>query len=347
MNLRPATLSLTLCLALATLPVLAQDANADAARLAADIAALDQDPSLGDLAGLERLKARQAIAVLQAARSRDREHALFLAERWVQAAQAAAQAESLQRQSVQLDRERDQIMVEASRRDAELARHEADRLRLQSLAREEEAERLAETNEAERLAGVASTEAANAQAAQARKLADARARETALARKEAELAAAVAADSMSTPATGSNKPATASATASNPPPRTSATASATTASAPPIPTGRPFFTLAGTAFATGRATLTPAGQLSVQRIAAKFAPRGAIYIEGHTDSQGSDAANLSLSRQRAEAVRQALISHGVAGSRIRATGRGETIPVADNGSEPGRARNRRVEIFVE
>nr|WP_322619017.1 hypothetical protein [Arenimonas daejeonensis] len=106
-----------------------------------DLQALDSDPSLADLAGLERLKARQAVTAAQNAKRKDREHRVTLAERWIAAARLAAEAELLEGQSAQLDRERDQIMVEASRRDAERARREADRLRLQSLAREEAAER--------------------------------------------------------------------------------------------------------------------------------------------------------------------------------------------------------------
>jgi len=345
--------------------VAADAVDPDVARLSEQLAVLDRDPALADLAGLERLKARQAMIGLQAARSRDREHALFLANRWVEAAQDAAQAELLLQQSTQLDRERDQITIEASRRDAEMARREADRLRLQSLAREEEAERLAQSNESERQATVATADAATAEAAQARKLADARAKETALARKEAALAAAVAADSMGSEATGAKPASTGKPSATGKPATTgkpdasglpvaaskpTATSILTPApSAPPAPSGprvRPFFTLPGTAFASGKANLTATGQASLQRLADKIG-NGSIRVEGHTDSQGSEAANLTLSRQRAEAVRQVLVANGVPAGRIRAIGRGEADPVADNASETGRARNRRVEIIVE
>src|SRR5207342_629142 len=116
----------------------------DVDRLQAQMAVLDSDPALADLAGLERLKARQAIAALQVARSKDREQALYLAQRRIDAADAAARAELLQQQSAQLDRERDQIMIQASRIAAEQARHETDILRLQKLAGEEESARLAQ-----------------------------------------------------------------------------------------------------------------------------------------------------------------------------------------------------------
>jgi outer membrane protein OmpA-like peptidoglycan-associated protein len=72
-----------------------------------------------------------------------------------------------------------------------------------------------------------------------------------------------------------------------------------------------------------------------------------LRVEGFTDSQGADAANLSLSRQRAEAVRKALVGAGLDGGRIQTVGRGKAEPVADNASAEGRARNRRVEIIVQ
>jgi OOP family OmpA-OmpF porin len=70
-------------------------------------------------------------------------------------------------------------------------------------------------------------------------------------------------------------------------------------------------------------------------------------IEGHTDSQGNDQANLALSQARAEAVRQYLVGRGVAQDKVRAVGRGEQQPVATNDSPEGRANNRRVEIVVQ
>ncbi|MBK7703356.1 MAG: OmpA family protein [bacterium] len=72
-----------------------------------------------------------------------------------------------------------------------------------------------------------------------------------------------------------------------------------------------------------------------------------ILVLGHTDSTGSDDYNQSLSERRASAVRGFLMGAGVASSRITARGYGETAPVADNGSESGRAQNRRVELNVQ
>ena len=75
--------------------------------------------------------------------------------------------------------------------------------------------------------------------------------------------------------------------------------------------------------------------------------RNEITFIGHTDSTGSDSYNQVLSERRAVAVREELTSLGVPPSRLRAIGRGEFEPRADNGNEAGRQLNRRVEIMVQ
>jgi outer membrane protein OmpA-like peptidoglycan-associated protein len=69
-----------------------------------------------------------------------------------------------------------------------------------------------------------------------------------------------------------------------------------------------------------------------------------VIIEGHTDSSGDDAYNVTLSQQRAEAVRSYFVANGIAADRIEANGLGESQPVADNASEAGRQENRRVVV---
>lgn len=71
-----------------------------------------------------------------------------------------------------------------------------------------------------------------------------------------------------------------------------------------------------------------------------------VTIIGHTDSTGSDAINNPLSFDRANAARDYLVNRGVAPQRIATDGRGSREPIADNGTEQGRAQNRRVEIYV-
>jgi outer membrane protein OmpA-like peptidoglycan-associated protein len=75
---------------------------------------------------------------------------------------------------------------------------------------------------------------------------------------------------------------------------------------------------------------------------------GRILLEGHTDDTGTPEANLRLSAARAEAVRQALIDNGVAANRLTALGRGQSQPIAENETDEGKQRNRRVEaVLVE
>lgn len=101
-------------------------------------------------------------------------------------------------------------------------------------------------------------------------------------------------------------------------------------------------------FAPGKSVL-PGGPLaSLDRIAGLLTKQTdlAVRIEGHTDSQGSEQSNLALSKQRAQAVRAALIERGVAADRMVADGFGSAHPIADNGTPEGRSQNRRVEVYI-
>ena len=75
-------------------------------------------------------------------------------------------------------------------------------------------------------------------------------------------------------------------------------------------------------------------------------PNTDILIVGHTDATGSDTYNQSLSQRRAQSAQLYLVGEGVSNSRLRATGRGETEPIASNDTETGQAQNRRVEIAI-
>lgn len=72
-----------------------------------------------------------------------------------------------------------------------------------------------------------------------------------------------------------------------------------------------------------------------------------LNIDGHTDSVGAESYNMQLSQQRANTVYNNLAGQGVAASRMRATGYGESRPIADNSSEMGRTQNRRVELWIQ
>ncbi|MCE9522982.1 MAG: OmpA family protein [Alphaproteobacteria bacterium] len=105
--------------------------------------------------------------------------------------------------------------------------------------------------------------------------------------------------------------------------------------------------LHGVYFDTGSADLLHASDRMIADIAEalKAEPTWQVTIEGHTDNVGSDSANLTLSKNRAEAVRAALLARGGIGAeRLKAMGFGETRPVESNETLEGRARNRRVEL---
>jgi outer membrane protein OmpA-like peptidoglycan-associated protein len=101
-------------------------------------------------------------------------------------------------------------------------------------------------------------------------------------------------------------------------------------------------------FDTGRAEI----KSNLRPILDQFAhglsqqPSMEVRIVGHTDSTGSDAINNPLSVNRAQSARDYLTARGVDGSRMSIDGRGSREPIADNGTADGRARNRRIDIFL-
>ena len=100
-------------------------------------------------------------------------------------------------------------------------------------------------------------------------------------------------------------------------------------------------------FETGKATLKPESMAEIQKVAdyMKKNPSTRFEVQGHTDNQGSDAINDPLSQQRAEAVVKALEGLGCDPFNLRPVGKGSHEPVADNKTEEGRAKNRRVEFI--
>ena len=284
------------------------------AKLSTELDALDQESRESSAAALERLQARQAIERLQAARARDQQAALEEAEILLKTAQYSVKASQLKEQLVQLDRERDAIMVEASRRDAALARREAESLRLQALAREEEQLRIIEL-ESGGATSADQAEAASATDEQARRVAEAKAKEAELARLEEELSAQMNArddDYLRSR----------------------------------VAAGKTIYTLSATAFAPGKSSLTPAARDVLGTLSKKLKSSGKAWlIEGHLDALGDEALNLQLSKKRADSVLSALKSSGIAASKLSAKGLGSGKPVASNQSKSGRAQNRRIEII--
>ena len=104
-------------------------------------------------------------------------------------------------------------------------------------------------------------------------------------------------------------------------------------------------------FETGSAILKESSKPildEIVRIMGEY-PAYSLKIDGHTDSQGQDGLNLTLSKDRATACKDYLVAKGLDAARMEAEGYGETKPIADNGTRAGRAENRRVnfELFVK
>lgn len=101
-------------------------------------------------------------------------------------------------------------------------------------------------------------------------------------------------------------------------------------------------------FESGSANLTPRGLGILDEMAGALNRVGnkSVTITGHTDNTGNASANLLLSNQRAEAVKEYLIGRGIDTSRLSTAGKGDTDPIATNDTEAGRTRNRRIEFTV-
>jgi len=102
-------------------------------------------------------------------------------------------------------------------------------------------------------------------------------------------------------------------------------------------------------FDVGKASLQSSSYAELNRLVKglKQYPEKVIEIAGHTDSDGDDDYNMKLSQDRANTVRDYLISKGIAADRVTAVGYGESQPVADNSTAAGKAQNRRTEVRMK
>ena len=99
-------------------------------------------------------------------------------------------------------------------------------------------------------------------------------------------------------------------------------------------------------FESGRATITDGGMTSLIEVVKvlKEDPNAILELTGHTDAVGAERANIQLSRDRVDAVARYLVQQGVELRRIHTVGLGKAVPVADNNTREGRAKNRRVDV---
>jgi len=99
-------------------------------------------------------------------------------------------------------------------------------------------------------------------------------------------------------------------------------------------------------FDIGKANIKPESMTEINRIAQlmKDNPDLKFEVQGHTDNTGTVASNQKLSEQRAQAIVNKLVEMGIAANRLSAKGMGQSAPLADNSTDEGRAKNRRVEF---
>lgn len=278
---RPQILAGLLGLALATQTAVAAE-NPVVVQLNQRLAALQADPDLAELAAYEKLQAQHAVTAFSKARRSQRETAQYVAERRVQIAEIAARAQAARREADRLDRTRSELLVEASRREAERARREAERLRVRAQIQAEEAERLRLAAEAEALARQeAETTLDTVAGQQANRLSAARQRELKLAREEAELVSGAKLPASKFEARGE------------------------------------VFTLGADAFASDSAKLSASGASRASALAAYLQanPKARARIEGYGDKQ-------TPGQRRADALRDALTAAGIAKSRLQSSGKG-------------------------
>ena len=185
--MRRVLLGLAAALLLGAIPAMAAD-DPDVLRLQGRLAALQADPVLGRLAGFEQMEAQRAITALADARRSERPDVLYVADRRLEVAETAAAAEAARRELATLELQRSDLLLQATRRDAERARQETERLRIQSQIQAEEAERLRLAAEAEGAARADVEQTlSTVTGKQTATLSAARRKEAELARQEAEL----------------------------------------------------------------------------------------------------------------------------------------------------------------
>ena len=326
MNDQLKTITVVLCLT-AVLAACASAPKQDLAlqQVRTQLEELKSNEELAGYAPLALGEAERALRQAETASGNDtyRIHLVYMADRRIQIARAVAQREQLEAELQQLGEERNAMLVKASKLEAERARLEAEQARIMSEARAEDAQRareealMAQQREAR---SAREAEQAIVEARQAKALAASSATEAQLARREADLALEQA-DTLRRQLENLQLRQTESGVV---------------------------VTLGDVLFQSGETKLRDEAMASLVEVVdlLQSEPDKNIRIEGHTDSIGEAETNLEISKKRANAVLEALVSLGVDSARFSAVGMGEDFPIASNETEEGRARNRRVDVIL-
>lgn len=276
-----------------------------------------------DFGKSEKAQAKTAIEALYNQRGKVKEHAVYMARHHLNMAKMAAESQYLDAQIKAENNTLEALNIETLKTEATVARLDADRAQLLLSLQEEEVER--ERLEKQRALELANQKANEAEMTQAelqaaKEYAQAQKKVAELAKQEADLAFEEI-DALRK--------------------QLESLASRETADGLVM-------TLGDFVFDSASANIKQAAVNNFTKVLDFIDgyPDRKIRIEGHTDSSGSDAFNLTLSQQRADAVKELLVDYGINSSRIEAIGMGESLPVADNFTEEGKAKNRRVDIII-
>lgn len=286
---------------------------------------LKSDPELAGFAQLALGDAERALRQVEQGKltGNVRIHLIYMADHRIKIARALAQREQLGQEYSELQKDRNEMLLKASHMEADQARFEAEQARLMSAATAEEADRARQDAVQARQQGAEAevvAELAVEEAQSARRLAEARSEQAELAKREAELAIQQATtlrqqlENLQLRQTESGV----------------------------------VVTLGDVLFETGQAELREGAHDNLSEVVdlLQSEPDKKIRIEGHTDTVGSAETNQVLSEQRANAVREALESLGIAAERVTSIGLGEDFPIESNETEAGRSQNRRVDVIL-
>ena len=308
-----------------TTHAIAKKKQLDYAGLETDYNNLISNKKYKQFAKPEKQIAKKSVELLinRKIKRKNREQALYQAKHNIAFARLVAEEQWIIHEINQEKSKAQQLEVAISKTQAELARHDAELARMMLIAQQEEAQRAYErANQAELSAQNSQNEAQlSKQETQAAKAyARAQAEEAELAKQETELALEEAQslrkklNSIATEKTDKGL----------------------------------MMTLGDFVFDSGKSSIKQDAIDNFSKVVEfiNTYPNKKVRIEGHTDSSGSNELNLQLSQQRADAVKSLLIKNGIAANMINAVGMGEELPVAENTSKAGKAKNRRVEIII-
>jgi len=299
--------------------------NVEYISLAKDFNNLIENEKYKPYAKKEKLAAQSSVndLVNGKVKSRKKELALYLSRHKIAYARLVAEYQWIEAQiELEEDKAHD-FEVSISKTESQIARHDADIARMMLIAQQEEAQRAnvrAQQAEIEMQNSIDQQARLKQETEAAKRYAKAQAEEADLAKQEAELALEEA-DSL----------------------RRKLNSIATEQTDKGL-----MMTLGDFVFDSGKATIKKEATDNFSKVVEfiNSYPDNQVRIEGHTDSSGSNQLNLKLSQLRADAVKALLIQNGILSSQIKSVGMGEDFPVAENTSNAGKAKNRRVEIII-